>query len=116
MNQTAFLRDFDAHAVAAFFGTGLADAATYVADPAAGPAQDAVPCTVLVDRDVTDFGDDLAPISVPLVLASFQRAEVEPVAGAQITLTATGEIFDLVRRVRADESISRWEVQHAQPT
>lgn len=118
MSQTAFLRDFDAQAIAAFFGSGLADAATYVANPAADPAQDPVPCTVLVDRDVTDFGDDLAPVSVPVVLVTFQRAEVDPQAGdagAQVTLTATGEVFDLIRRVRADESICRWEVQHVQP-
>ncbi len=118
MNQAAFLRQFDANAIGAFFGAGLADAATYQAPTPEGddpvvPAP--VSCTVLVDRNVTDFGDDLAPVSVPVVLVTFQRSEVEP-AGGTVTLTGTGEAFSLIRRVRADESVSRWEVQHAQPT
>ena len=106
MNQAAFLRDFDAAAVGAFLGAGMADDAVYTA-PGGGAG---VACRVLVDRDVEDFGDDAAPVSLRRTRITFQRAEVEPVAMAQVVIGA--ETFTLAKRVRFDESLSVWWVQH----
>lgn len=103
MSQRDFLRRFDAAAFAVFKGAGLADGAVYTAP---GGAQ--LPCTVTIDRDVADFGDDEAPVSAPQTLVTFQRSEVEPVRFARLTLD--GEVFVLDQRIRQDESISQWVV------
>ncbi|MCF8809672.1 hypothetical protein KIP31_10115 [Xanthomonas campestris pv. campestris] len=103
MSQKDFLRHFDAAAFAVFRGAGLADSATYTA-----PGGGQVPCTITIDRDVADFGDDEAPVSAPQTLVTFQRSEVEPARMGRVALT--GEVFVLDRRVRQDESISQWVV------
>ncbi|KIJ00481.1 hypothetical protein ST27_10330 [Xanthomonas phaseoli pv. phaseoli] len=103
MSQRDFLRRFDASAFSVFKDAGLADGAVYTAP---GGAQ--LPCTVTIDRDVADFGDDEAPVSAPQTLVTFQRSEVEPVRLARLALN--DEVFVLDRRIRQDESISQWVV------
>lgn len=105
MSQNDFLREFDADAFATFLGAGMGDSATYTA-PAGAP----VACTVLVDRDVEDYGEDDAPVSLRRTRITFQRAEVEPVGMGQVVIGA--ETFTLAKRARYDESISAWWVQH----
>ena len=134
MSQAAFLRAFDAAASAAFLAAGIADAGAYLSPAALAdlqaiadhdpddpevPPPPAVPvpvaCTVLVDRNVEDFGDDAAPVSVHRTRVSFQRAELAPAQGGRVTLLdalgAPLETFELVQRARADESLSAWWVQ-----
>lgn len=92
--------------------------------PDAGPAPQApsadglpepVPCTVLVDRDVQQFGDgDLTPVAAPAVHVTFQRAEIEPAGGGLVQVDGDTVTLRLVRRVRQDESRSEWEVEYAQ--
>lgn len=106
MSQAAFLRDFDAAAVGAFLDAGIADDATYIA-PGGGAG---VACHVLVDRNVEDFGEDDAPVSLRRTRITFQRAQVEPVPMGQVAIGA--EIFTLAKRTRYDESLSAWWVQH----
>lgn len=120
MNQQAWMRNFDAHAIGTtFFGAGIADSATYTppddpdADPDAdppAPAPEPVSCTVLVDRDVQDFGADAAAVATLTTLVTLQRSQVEPAAGGTVAL-AGGETFVLVHQVRRDESISAWAVE-----
>lgn len=105
MSQAAFLRDFDAAAFAALADCGLADAATYRATAAAAP----VDCTVLVDRDVRDFGDDVAPVSTAYTRVIFQRIQVQPVRGGIVTIE--GVDYELADRIGEDEAASRWVVQ-----
>lgn len=94
-------------------------------DPLAGPPPVApsaeglpvaVPCTVMVDRDVQDFSEaDLAPVSARQTLVAFQRAEVEPAGGGLVEVVGYPGAMRLVRRARVDESRSVWEVEHVQP-
>lgn len=109
MSQAEFLRSFDAMAFGAFGGAGLADAATYL-PLGSGPGDAPAECLVLVDRNVEDFGNDLAPVSTLRTRVTFQRADVEPVEGGAVTVGS--ETFILVQRTRADESVSAWWVQH----
>lgn len=131
MSQHAWKRRFDAMAIGSFAAAGLADAATYLSpaaladlrtiadhdpdDPDAPPLPATpvpVPCTVLVDQDTEDFGDDLAPVSVHRTSVAVQRADFEPEQGGQVTVGAT--TYLLVQRVAgrgSDESLSRWWVQ-----
>lgn len=105
MSQSAFLRDFDAAAFTALADCGLADAATYRATPSAAP----VDCTVLVDRDVRDFGDDVAPVSTAYTRVIFQRGQVQPARGGIVSIE--GVDYVLADRISEDESASRWVVQ-----
>lgn len=113
MSQKEFLQEFDDFAFEEFLDAGLADSAMYYPKPPAGggPAPEPVPCTVLVDRNVEDFGDDAAPVSALRTRVTFQRAQVEPDGGARVVVD--GEAFTLAGRARQDESISAWWVQHA---
>ena len=104
MSQAKFLEDFDAAAFGDFLAAGLADVATYTA-PSGGAA---IPCDVLVDRNVRDFGEDASPVATSFTLVSFQRAQVTPARGG--TVVVEGEPFMLDAEVRNDESISRWVV------
>lgn len=116
MNQRAFLQAFDAAAFGAFAAAGIADAAEYLA-PAAAPDAVPVPCTVLVDRDVADYGDEVAPVSVFRTRITFQLIEVVPDEGGVVSLLdgagLVAESFALAQRTRHDEGISAWWVQHA---
>lgn len=105
MSQAAFLRDFDAMAFAALADCGLADAATYRAN-ASAPLVD---CAVLVDREVRDFGDDVAPVSTAYTRVIFQRIQVQPVRGGIVTIE--GVDYELADRIGEDEAASRWVVQ-----
>ncbi|MEO6518828.1 MAG: hypothetical protein ABIO17_07545 [Pseudoxanthomonas sp.] len=107
MSQKDFLRDFDAAAVACFHSAGIADTATYRATVADLP----VACVVLVDRNVRDYGDDLAPVAVPKTLVLFQLAQVSPKRGGLVLVH--GEEFALDAEVRRDESVSQWVVANA---
>lgn len=104
MSQQAFLREFDADAFACFLGAGMADTAEYTA-PAGGAA---IPCEVLVDRDVRDYGEDASPVATSYTLVTFQRDQVTPERGG--TVVVDSESFTLDAEVRKDESISRWVV------
>jgi len=133
MSQAAFLRQFDAMAFGAFANAGLADAARYLTpaqvqvlaqiaahdpdspdEPPAAPAP--VACTVLVDHNVEDFGDDAAPVSVYRTRITFQRAELVPEQGGQVSILDSADavtgVYVLVQRTgRNDESASAWWVQ-----
>lgn len=135
MSQAAFLAQFDAAAFGVFASAGIADAATYLSpaaladldaiaaydpeDPEADPPPPApvpVACTVLVDRNVEDFGDEGAPVSVQRTRITVQRAEITPEQGGQVSVLddagAVAEVFELVQRTRdSDESRSAWWVQ-----
>jgi hypothetical protein len=104
VSQRDFLRQFDALALSAFSAAGIADAGNYYA-PGSTTAQ---PCTVTIDRDVVDYGDDGAAVSTPKTLVAFQRAEVEPVRGGRLVLPR--ETFVLDKRFKQDESRSQWVV------
>ncbi|MEA9657843.1 hypothetical protein [Xanthomonas campestris] len=106
MTQREFLQAFDAVAFTAFAEVGLADGARYQAPG----STEAVPCTVQIDRDVRDFGGDLAPVSTGHTLVTLQRAEVQPAKRGRVLLT--GETLVLAERVREDESISQWVADH----
>lgn len=105
MSQAAYLRDFDAMAFAALADCGLADAAIYRATITATP----VDCTVLVDREVRDFGDDVAPVSTAYTRVIFQRIQVQPVRGGIVAIE--GVDYELADRIGEDEAASRWVVQ-----
>jgi len=115
MSQRAFMQAFDAAAFSLFATAGLADAAEYLA-PDAAPGTLPAPCTVLVDRDVEDFGDEVAPVSTFRTRITFQRLEVTAEEGGVVSLLdAAGlvtEVFTLAQRTRHDEGISAWWVQH----
>lgn len=107
MSQRDFLQDFDARAFGAFRSAGLGDPALYTALG----ADVAVPCTVLVDRGLREFGDDGAPVATRLVRVIFQLAEVSPVRGGRVVID--GETFVLDGDEDRDESTSRWVVARA---
>ncbi|NJC38142.1 hypothetical protein GGR60_002696 [Xanthomonas arboricola] len=106
MNQRQFLAAFDSDAFAAFADVGMADVAAYQAPG----ADTVVSCTVQIDRNVRDFGDDIMPVSTVYTLVTFQRAEVEPAKRGRLVLP--GETLVLAERVRQDESISQWVADH----
>lgn len=109
MSQDAFLRAFDAHAFAAFFSAGLADAASYL-PPESAPLATPVPCTVLVDRDVVDFdAEAVGSTSLRRTRVTFQLRDVSPAEGGQVTIGAN--TYTLVQRERDDGSLSAWWVQ-----
>lgn len=107
MSQKAFLQGLDALMFGAFKAAGVADAATYEFPPGT-----AVPCTVLLDEDVQDFGDDDAPVSAPFDRVTLQLSEVTPRAGGIVQITATGDRLKLERRLGGDSSASQWVVLH----
>lgn len=101
MSQTTKLREIDAALASAFASVGLADAATY----------EGTPCTVLVDRNVELFGENLAGLRT---IVTFFLADTPSLAvGSIVRLTATGEEFELSELVRQDESRSAWAVKRA---
>jgi len=104
MSQRDFLRAFDASAFAAFRDAGVADDALYM--PPGGGA--AVPCVVLVDRGLREFGDDGASVATRYVRIEFQLAEVQPTRGGKVIVD--GETFVLDADEDKDESASRWVV------
>lgn len=111
MSQKAFLRELDGELVGAFMAAGMADEALYT--PAGGGA--AVACEVLVDRDVRDYGDDVAPVGTSYTLIAFQRSQVEPQRGATVVVDPDGdaEVFTLDAETKRDESMARWVVTRA---
>jgi hypothetical protein len=128
MSQAAFLRSFDSAAFAGFLASGLADAARYLSpaaleaiaahdpeDPDAPPLPEPQPCTVLVDRNVADFGDDGAPVNVGRIRVTFLGAEVSPERQGLVTLLDDAgneaETFELAQRVATDESVRAWWVK-----
>ncbi|MDY4296831.1 MULTISPECIES: hypothetical protein [unclassified Xanthomonas] len=106
MSQREFLRQFDAVAFGAFADAGVGDRADYFAPGSAV----GVPCTVLIDRDYVEFGDDGAPVSAPQTQVKLQLAEVEPMRFGRLVLP--GESLVLEKRVQQDESSARWVVAH----
>lgn len=106
MSQRDFLRQFDAVAFGAFAEAGVGDRVVYFAPGSAT----GVPCTVLIDRDYVEFGDDGAPVSVPQTHVTLQLAEMEPMRFGRLVLP--GESLVLERRVQQDESSTRWVVAH----
>lgn len=114
MNQRDWMQQFDAAAFAAFLDTGLADRARYYA-----PSTTAgIDCTVLVDRDVRDYGDDLAPVSTSYVRISLRRDEVDADKLARVALLdAAGTEVEWFRLAAAlaetDESLTHWVAEVA---
>ena len=112
MSQADFLRGFDAMAFGAFQAAGVGDRARYTAPGAVA----GVPCDVLVDRQMTEYGNGVAEVAASHVVVGFQRAQVQPVRlGALVLLRADGtdgEAFRLDAEVEglSDESIVRWVV------
>lgn len=113
MSQRAFLQAFDAAVIGAFADAGLADRANYYA--AGGAA--ALPCEVLVDRSLQEFGDDPATVAGPYVRIGFQRAQVQPARRGRVALLDDAgqevEAFVLAEMLPAmgDESMTYWVVQ-----
>lgn len=114
MSQTAFLRRLDAMIVNRFAASGLADAAHYYA-----PGDTiAHACTVLVDRNVRNYGDDGAPVDTPYTRVTFQLAEVAPARGGRVALlddaAAEVDAYLLAAHItNSDDSFSRWVVEVA---
>jgi hypothetical protein len=107
MSQTQFLRDMDATLAAAFADAGIADAATYTPPGGGSP----VPCTVYVDRDVQVYTVDQTDVATMRTAVTFMLAEVaNPQRAGTVTLTATGESFELDAEQRRDESRVVWVV------
>jgi len=102
VSQRAFLEQFDALAFGIFQAAGLADAAQYWAPSASA----GVPCTVLVDRGVRDFGTDEAPVATAYTRITFQLPQVQPERGGRVVVE--GETFVLDSLISADETASRW--------
>ncbi|KRG54108.1 head-tail joining protein [Stenotrophomonas nitritireducens] len=110
MNQKAFLQRFDALAFGALRNAGVADAASYTAK---GGIQ-SVPCTVMLDEGVQQFGDDdLAPVATLSSRIRLQLAEVKPGGGAVVRIIATGKQWVLVKKLAGDASSELWEVAGA---
>ncbi|ASK91873.1 MULTISPECIES: head-tail joining protein [Xanthomonas] len=103
MSQREFLQAFDAAAMEAFHGAGMADDALYLA-PGALP----LPVRVMVDRDLRDFGSDEAPVATRYTQITFQRSQVQPVRGARVTVD--GDTFALDAELESDEARSVWVV------
>ncbi|UYK82311.1 hypothetical protein NG829_08475 [Xanthomonas sacchari] len=106
MSQREFLQQLDAALFGAFTDAGMGDRALYLAPGTAA----GVPCTVLVDRDYVDFGDDGASVSAPQTYVTLQMAEALPARFGKVIVA--GEVLVLDARVRQDESSSRWVVVH----
>lgn len=105
MSEAAFLRDFDANFFAAWGAVCGGIAATYTS-----PLGTTTAVEVLVDHDITQFGDDQVPVSAPTTVVTFRLAQVVPETLG--TVTVDGATYTLVQRISiSDESLSRWAVQ-----
>lgn len=101
--SNSFFSDFDAIASEAFASEGMADAAQYRPTPTAA----AVPCTVLIDRTVTEIDSaGNVVVAADLVRVTAFRADIgtQPLRGARFEIDA--EIFTVVSVPARDES--RW--------
>jgi hypothetical protein len=108
MSQRAALQAMDAAIVGAFAAAGMADAATYT-PPGGGVA---VPCEVMVDRNVEIFADAGADVPTRGIVVAMQLAQVPaPARGGVVAVD--GEQLRLVAKVEGDESLERWEAQPA---
>ncbi len=92
-----FLTTFDDLAMDAFLGAGMADNASYVAQPGAA----AVDCRVLVDRDVEAFGFDSRVASRMVVIHALVAEVGSPKRGAVFTVGAERFVVDAL--IDADE-------------
>lgn len=107
MSQRTALRELDADLAAAFLDGGMADTATYLRKGAA--AASAVPCTVLIDRDVQYVGDGYSqsPTKSTVITVFLADIGAPPVKGDVVTLleddTPT-ETFCIDRPISVDES------------
>jgi len=90
------------------------DAGPAPVPPSADGLPAPVPCVVLVDRDVQQFTDgDMAAVSAPATVVTFLGGAVSPDTGGLVQVEGDSVALRLVRRIRADESRSVWEVEHA---
>jgi hypothetical protein len=110
MSQTSKYRELDAILFAKSLDAGLADAALY---------DGRTPCTVLIDRELQDYGPTpgsefgAGPASemIRRMVMRLQLCEIpEPRAGAVVRLVDTREEFTLRLEIGRDESRSSWEV------
>jgi len=104
MSQAAFLRQFDAAVFGAFRDAGIGDDARYTA-PEAGAS---LPCVVLVDRDVADYGAEIAPVATRRVVVTFRRADFQPVRRGRVVVGTDSYLLDEL--LSEDESATRWVV------
>lgn len=107
MSQKDFLRQFDQSAIGSFMAAGMADSATYT--PKTGGV--VVPCDVMVDRGVQQWGDDPMPVAAGDVTVSFQRTQVVPEKGGAIVVD--GDTYRLTDKLFDDGSLIRWAVTRA---
>jgi len=108
MNQTEFMQSFFADTLASFAHAGLADAVTF--RPKSGTPQ--ISCIAMIDRDVRDFGDDMAPLGYPRVLVTLPRSDIpHPVTGDTVSLPTSGESWLLEHRIGLDEVMTQWVVR-----
>ncbi len=103
MGQVEFLRDMDADIMDAFVDIGMADSVFFIATA----TKVATLCDVMIDRDVTIFGDDGAPVNTGQVVVTFQKRQVgNPVAGDRVLKGV--ETLELSQLMTEDESQSKW--------
>ncbi len=103
MSSRDFMRQFDAQVIGAFAAAGLADAATYTA-----PGGTPVPVSVLVDRDIQQWGEGVMPVAAFDVAISLQLAQVSPRAGGVVHVD--GEAWKLETKLSDDGSLQKWGV------
>lgn len=108
MSQRDALQAMDADIVAAFVAAGLADTATYT-PPGGGTA---LPCQVMVDRNVEIFAEGGADVPTRGIVIALQLAEVPAPARGGVVAIGT-EQLQLVAKVDADESLEKWEAKLA---
>lgn len=111
MSQRDALRALDATIDRALKAAGLVDAAFYV--PPGAPPIAAMPCEVLVDRDVEVYGDEGTEVAARITTVTFQRLHVEPRRGGTVVIgQAPGhpaaERLKLGAPVEQDESRAVW--------
>lgn len=99
-----FLADFDGLAMDAFLGAGIADEASFVAHAGAT----AVPCRVMVDRDVEAFGFDSRVAARMVVIGALVADVGSPRRGAAFVIGSERFVVDAV--LDADEGMVRMQV------
>lgn len=107
MSQRDALRDMDDALMGAFKGAGMADDALYTAPGGGTP----IPCEVLVDEGIAEYGEDLVTVVGRRTLVGLLLRQVPaPVRGA--TLLVDGVTYTLDVLESRDQSMSRWVVTH----
>ena len=99
-----WLNEFADIAADAFLAAGIADNASYVAQPGAA----AVACRVMVDRDVEAFGFDSRVAARMVVIGALVADVGSPRRGAAFVIGSERFVVDAV--LDADEGMVRMQV------